>query len=64
MYKLPLITINRTGYSRSPERVNGHNNEVKYEITSKNRNENLLTPVPIDISYDVSIISKYASDID
>lgn len=63
-YTLPLILINRTGYVRNPERLNGMNNEVKYEITSTNRNENLLTPVPIDISYDVVVMAKYPSDID
>lgn len=63
-YKLPLISINRTGYQRVAERVTNANNEVKYEITSKNRNENLLTPIPIDINYEVSIIAKYPSDID
>lgn len=64
MYKLPLICINRTGYTRQGDRLNGLHNEVKYEITSKNRNYELLTPVPIDISYDVSIIAKYQADID
>lgn len=61
---LPMIVINRTGYQRTPDRLNGYNNEVKYEIHSKNRNYNLLTPVPIDISYDVSIIAAYPSDVD
>ena len=63
-YQLPLISINRTGFARNPDRVNGFNNEVKYEITSTNRNENLLTPVPVDISYDVTLMAKYPSDID
>lgn len=62
--KLPLIAINRTGYTRNGERLNNFNNEVKYEISSKNRNYNLLTPVPIDISYDVCVVAKYPSDID
>ena len=61
---LPMITINRTGYCRNGERLNSYNNEVKYEISGKNRNYNLLTPVPIDISYDVSVIASYPSDID
>lgn len=64
MYKLPLIVINRTGYSRQGDRLNNLHNEVKYEITSKNRNLQYLTPVPIDISYDVSVIAKYQADID
>lgn len=63
-YTLPLISISRTGYTRNPDRLNNMNNEVKYEITSTNRNENLLTPVPIDISYDVMVMAKYQTDID
>ena len=64
MMKLPMIVIDRTGYSRNNERLNNMNNEVKYEVTSKNRIVDLLTPVPIDVSYDVSIVAKYPSDID
>ena len=62
--KLPCIVINRTGYSRNSDRLNNMHNEVKYEMTSSYRKYDLLTPVPIDISYDVSIIAKYPSDID
>lgn len=36
-YKLPMIVINRTGYSRNGERLNNLHNEVKFEITSSNR---------------------------
>lgn len=61
---LPLIVIKRTGYSRNSERLNNLHNEVKYEMTSKYRSYDLYTPIPIDISYEVSIISKYPSDID
>lgn len=61
---LPLIAISRTGYTRNPERLNNLHNEVLHESTSKYRNYNLLTPIPIDISYDVSVIAKYPSDID
>lgn len=64
MYKLPMIIISRTGYARQPNRVNNINNEVKFEMTSKYRSYDLLTPIPIDISYDVTIVSKYPSDID
>ena len=62
--KLPMITINRSGYSRNSERLNSINNEVKYEMTSKKRSYDLLTPIPVDITYSVSIIAKYPSDID
>lgn len=62
--KLPLIAINRTGYVRNGERLNDNHNEVKYEMTSKYRKYDLLTPIPVDISYDVVIMSKHVSDID
>lgn len=62
--KFPMIIINRTGYSRQPERLNNLHNEVKHELTSKLRKYELLAPIPIDISYDVSIVAKYQSDID
>ena len=62
--KLPMIVINRTGYSRDSQRLNDLHNEVKYEITSKNRIYDYLTPVPVSISYEVAVIAKYPSDID
>lgn len=62
--RLPMIAIERTGYQRNSARLNNLHNEVKYEITSKNRDYNLLTPVPVDISYDVTLIAKYPEDID
>lgn len=58
-YKVPMIVINRTGYSRNGERLNNLNNEVKYEISSKNRLYHLMAPVPVDINYEVSVIAKY-----
>ena len=59
-----MIAINRTGYSRNGDRLNNLHNEVKYEISSSDRRYQLLTPVPVDITYDVSIIAKYPADID
>lgn len=59
-----MICFNRTGFSRAGDRLNSLHNEVKYEISAKNRNYNYLTPVPIDISYDLIIIAKYQADID
>lgn len=62
--KLPLIAISRTGYSRNGDRLNNLNNEVKYELASYYRKYHLMAPVPVDISYDVTIIAKYPADID
>ena len=63
-YKLPMIVISRSGYSRNGDRLNNLHNEVKYELGPAYRKYHLMTPVPIDVSYDVSIIAKYPSDID
>ena len=62
MYKLPMIAFNRTGYSRAGDRLNNLHNEVKYQMTSSWRNYQLLTPVPIDISYDLTVFAKYQAD--
>lgn len=62
--RLPMIIINRTGYSRNGERLNNLHNEVKYELGPANRKYELMTPVPVDIDYEVTIVSKYPSDID
>ena len=62
--KLPLIAINRTGVTRNPERLNNLHNEIKYQESSTRRNYNLYTPVPVDISYDVTVMSKFPGDID
>ena len=62
--KVPMIVISRQGYSRQPDRLNNLHNEVKYELNAKNRNYHLMTPVPIDIEYQVTVIAKYPEDID
>ena len=64
IYTLPLISINRTGYSRNGERLNNLNNEVKYELGPKSRYYHLMAPVPVDINYEVTVMSKYQADID
>ena len=62
--KLPMIIISRTGYARIGDRLNNLHNEVKYELASYNRKYHLMAPVPVDISYDVTVVAKYPSDID
>jgi len=59
-----MIIINRTGYSRDPARLSNLHNEVKYEVTKKNRIYDLMQPVPVSINYEVTILSKWQSDID
>lgn len=64
MYKLPLIIIERTGITKNNDRLANVNNEVKYATNSKKLDYNLYTPVPVDISYEVTIVSKYQEHID
>ena len=65
MYTLPLISIQRTGLTKNNERLTNVNNEIKYRTHSKALPDyNLFTPVPVDISYQVTIISKYQEHID
>lgn len=59
MMKLPIIAITRTGFQRNGERLNDMNNEIKYEINSYRRVYGLMTPVPVDVSYDVTVMAKY-----
>lgn len=63
-YPLPLIIVQRTGISKNNDRLTNVYNEVKYATHSGQLNYNLFTPVPIDINYSVSIVSKRQGDID
>ena len=62
--RLPVIVINRRGYSRNGDRLNNLHNEVKYELGPAYRKYQLMTPIPVDIEYEVTLISKYPGDID
>ena len=62
--RLPMIIINRTGYSRNGARLNNLHNEVKYEMGPASRRYELMTPVPVDIDYELTVVSKYPADID
>lgn len=64
MYELPMIIITRTGISKNTDRLTNLHNEVKYSVSKTNKNYNLYAPVPIDITYSVSLCSKYPGDID
>lgn len=64
VYSLPMIIIQRTGITRNNDRLTNINNEVKYATHSRELNYNLYTPVPIDIAFQVTIVSKRQGDID
>ena len=63
-YSLPMIIIQRTGITKNNDRLTNVNNEVKYASHSGKLNYNLYTPVPIDITFQVTIVSKRQGDID
>lgn len=62
--KVPMIAINRTGYTRNGDRLTNLHNEVQFELNRYQRKYDLMAPVPIDINYEVAVIAKYPSDID
>lgn len=57
-YTFPLIVVTRTGIQIEPERVANLHNEIKLQMHKSQIDYNLLTPNPVSISYDVTIISK------
>lgn len=63
-YSLPMIIIQRTGINRNAERLTNLHNEIVHSPSRKNIIYDLYTPVPIDIEYSVTLVSKYPGDID
>lgn len=63
-YKLPMIAISRSSITINNERKSNLHNEVKYQTNSNTRNYNLMTPVPVDIGFTVTILSKNPADQD
>lgn len=61
---LPLIVVTRTGITINSDRNTNLHNEVKQQTTKDRINYNLLTPVPIDIEFTVTLVSRWPSDID
>lgn len=61
---LPLITIQRTGLSIAANRITNLHNEIKNQEMEGRINYNLYTPVPLDITYKVCLVSRWLSDID
>ena len=58
-YKFPLIVISRRGLQVEPDRIANLHNEIKWFPDPSNpKYYDLMTPVPVAISYDVTIISK------
>lgn len=64
MPTLPMIIITRTGIQRNAQRLSNLHNEVLHQASSKNIIYDLYAPVPIDVDYTVTIVSKYPGDND
>ena len=63
-YKLPLIVVTRTGYQINNSRLASLHNEVLHAPSTASRLYDIMTPVPVDVSYTVTVISKYPGDND
>ena len=59
---LPLIVITRNSITRNNDRLANLHNEVVQSNSSTKIDYNLLAPVPIDIEYTVTIITKDPDD--
>lgn len=60
---LPAIYISRVGLERAPSRNANQHNEVLY---SRNNllDYNMISPTPVDITYELFIVTKYMEDLD
>jgi hypothetical protein len=61
---LPIIVVERSGFSRDTERLANLNLEQKASPRADMINFNYLSPNPINVSYTVSILTKYPGDLD
>lgn len=58
------MTIERTGISIVPSRITNLHNEIANQEQEGRINYDLYTPVPIDISFKVVLVSRFLTDID
>lgn len=61
---LPVIVVERGGFSRDTERVANLHLEQKAAPRADMIDFNYLSPNPINVSYTVSILTKYPGDLD
>ena len=59
-----MITVQRTGISIATSRITNLHNEIKNQEIEGRINYDLYTPVPLDITYKVCLVSRWMSDID
>ena len=59
-----MITVQRTGITIASSRITNLHNEVKNQEMEGRVNYDLYTPVPLDITYKVCLVSRWMSDID
>lgn len=63
MFQPPIIAVKRTGISRDSKRVTDLNRHVLHQ-SANNPNYNIYPPNPINITFELSIITKYQIDMD
>lgn len=61
--KLPIIAINMNGVTRDASRVADPKRGIMLQ-SGPNWNYNLFAGVPVDVSYSMSVITKYQEDMD
>lgn len=59
---LPMISITRTGISRDSSRVTNIHDHLK--ATTSSIDYNRFTPVPINLGFDVEVMTKFPNDMD
>ena len=63
-FNLPLVTVQRTGISVAASRITNLHNEIKNQEMEGRINYNLYTPTPVDLTFQVTLVSRWLSDID
>ena len=62
--ELPLITVNMTNIKRDSSRSAGINDNLLLEDGTGTEDISDRTPAPVDISYEVDILTKFQEDLD
>lgn len=64
--EIPIIALSQMGITKDIERVHSVNDHIKYDVPLANGEFDIrnLMPIPINIDFNVSIITKYQEDMD
>lgn len=61
---LPVVALDLKGFSHDTSRIFNKNAEFYDKVTSNNSCVQYLTPTPIKLSYNITIITRYRSDME